>query len=347
MESKEIKKKLFSLFLVAMLIVTLLPDNVGMAEAMTLKQPGSAKIKQKTGKLKSYKKKGKTYYSKYKYLEYSWKKVSGVSGYEVYRYGEASKQWYKVKTTSKKVTTYAIPEVDKGMTVQLKVRSYKNTGNGKIYSDFSPVKKYKSKKEYWLHGIQKPGKYNKKEKFWNAPKQKKGHYRFLSEYAFVIQNKYRAEKGVAPLTWNNDIYEMAKIRSKEISKKYDHTRPNGKGCDTVMLDYIKANRKNSIYLAELIKLHSCAENISADETSAVEAMKGWKKSSGHYANILSKDDAFGAISVYVDKYENYTWDSLFMMAYDPKKGQAAKIKQELNLTNYDNDKQVNLSTTTE
>lgn len=310
-----------------MLIVTLLPDNVGIAEAMTLKQPGSAKIKQKTGKLKSYKKKGKTYYSKYKYLKYSWKKVSGVSGYEVYRYGEASKQWYKVKTTSKKVTTYAVPEVEKGMTVQLKVRSYKTTNNEKIYSDFSPVKKYKSKKDFPLEGKEKLGKYSKKEKYWQAAKIKKGHYRFLSEYAFVIQNKYRAEKGVAPLTWNNDIYEMAKIRSKELEKKYSHTRPDGREFTSITLEY--ARKYNTAYLAKLVKLvGGSGENISDWETRATDAMKGWKNSPGHYKNLMSERHAFGAISVYVDKYEKYHWESLFLNPYDPNSGVCKRIEAE-------------------
>lgn len=322
---KNVTKILCSLMLAMTLIVVSIPTPV---KAMTIKKVTSVKAKEKKDKYKLWKKGKKTIYQKYKYMQLSWKKVTGVTGYEIYRYGEASKQWYKVKTTSKKVTTYAIPEVEKGMKVRLKVRAYKKTSSGKQYGEFSSTKKFTGKRDYFVNAKMKTGKYWKKERMWETQKVKPGNHRFVSEYAFVIQNKYRAKKGIAPLKWNNDIYEMANIRSKELYKKYSHIRPNGESCDSVMLEYIR--KTNRIGLTKIIDAAGCGENAATGQVTAKKVMIDWKKSKdGHYQNLLSDSWSFGAISVYENDGE-HEWISLLVSPYDPENRRCQKIDEMFN-----------------
>lgn len=291
---KTITKILCSLMLAMTLIVVSIPTPV---KAMTIRKVTSVKVKEKKAQIKNFKVGKKWRYVKYKYLQLSWKKVTGVTGYEVYRYGEASKQWYKVKTTSKKVTSYAIPEVEKGMKVRLKVRAYKKTSSGKIYSEFSSVKSFKGKRNYEIEGKLKHGKYWKKDKIWEIKEPKAGNYRFLSEYAFVIQNKYRTEKGVAPLQWDEILYDIAKVRSKEVSSYYTHARPNG-GTNTDLLNDA-LNRRG--LQKEDYPYSPRGENIASYTSSVKETMKAWRKSKGHYENMIYYKNEKGAISVYIDK----------------------------------------------
>lgn len=293
------------------LIVVSIPTPV---KAMTIRKVTSVKVKEKKAQIKNFKVGKKWRYVKYKYLQLSWKKVTGVSGYEVYRYGEASKQWYKVKKTSKKVTSYVIPEVEKGMKVRLKVRAYKNTGSGKIYSEFSSIKSFKGKRNYEIEGKLKHGKYWKKDKIWEIKEPKAGNYRFLSEYAFVIQNKYRTEKGVAPLQWDEILYDIAKVRSKEISSYYTHARPNG-GTNTDLLN--DALNRRGLQREDYPYIPN-GENIASYTSSVKETMKAWRKSKGHYENMIYYKTEKGAISVYIDKEGLTSSTSIFANPFNRK-----------------------------
>lgn len=238
----------------------------------------------------------------YQCVQLSWKKVNDASGYEIYRYGNASKKWIKIKTiTNKNTTKYILPELQKGKKVQIKVRAYKKSSSGTTYGKYSAVKTFSPKKTYEINGIIYTQKHN--------PVIKSGWYRFYSEDAFVIQNKYRKAKGCKLLEWDEDIYKMAQIRSKEISGKFSHTRPDGSACSSIIKEYIEAN--NCYHLMNSIYLHGCGENIAAGQLSSTEVMKDWKNSSGHYKNIITTRFTTGAISLYLDKNEKFSWESLF------------------------------------
>ncbi len=82
-----------------------------------------------------------------KTLKVAWKKVRGVSGYEVYR-GTKKNGTYKLVKTVKgeSKVTYTNKKLKKGKTYYYKVRAYKQVGNEKIYGDFSKVVSKKVKK---------------------------------------------------------------------------------------------------------------------------------------------------------------------------------------------------------
>ncbi|MDF2511542.1 MAG: hypothetical protein K0S04_1408 [Herbinix sp.] len=69
--------------------------------------------------------------------QFTWKKVSGASGYEVYRTSSLKESYRLVKsTTSLHYINYGLT---KGKTYYYKVRSYRIVGKKKIYSKFSSV----------------------------------------------------------------------------------------------------------------------------------------------------------------------------------------------------------------
>lgn len=70
-----------------------------------------------------------------------WKKISGVSGYEVYISNNASGNYQRAKvlTKSTKVST-SISNLESGKTYYIKVRAYKKISGMKVYSKYSSVK---------------------------------------------------------------------------------------------------------------------------------------------------------------------------------------------------------------
>ena len=289
------KYKILSLLLIFALAVTTAPIKVEAASAPA--QVKSVKVKNVKKYYKGWLGEGnKKTKVAYDCLELSWKKVKGASGYEIYRYGNASKVWHKIKTITKgKTTKYILPEMVKGYKVKIKVVAYKKKSTGKVYGKESKVLSFTPKKYYWLNGIIKTKNYN--------PIDPVGHYRFMSEDAFVIQNKYRTEKGIEPLEWDESLYEMAKIRSKELTKKCSHMRPNGGSCKRVADEYYKKDITENIPFL----FNKFRENIAWGFAYPKDAMKEWKNSPGHYDTIKMKNLKYGAISAYANS--NY-WVSL-------------------------------------
>ena len=77
----------------------------------------------------------------------SWKKVSGATGYEIYRSTRKSSGYKKVKTISKGSTlSYKNTKLKKGKTYYYKVRAYKKVNGKKVYGSYSSVKSVKVRK---------------------------------------------------------------------------------------------------------------------------------------------------------------------------------------------------------
>ena len=113
-----------------------------------------------------------------------------------------------------------------------------------------------------------------------------------------LVNKVRKENGLKEVTWNNSLENSAKIRAKETSSKFNHTRPNGYKYNTA----IAINYKTS------------GENVAAGQSTATEVFNSWMNSEGHKKNILSPNFTQMAVAVYYDKnltYQYY-WAQLFI-----------------------------------
>ena len=88
----------------------------------------------------------------------------------------------------------------------------------------------------------------------------------------LLVNEARAEEGLNPLTLDNTLVDYAMQRAAENVIYYDHTRPDGTRCFSIL---------------EGVFLYGAAgENIAAGYRSAADVMNGWMNSQGHRENIL-------------------------------------------------------------
>ena len=110
--------------------------------------------------------------------------------------------------------------------------------------------------------------------------------------AFAIQNRYRKGKGVKALEWSDEVHDFCLYRMK--NSGLDGHENLGSDMTAFFGDYAK-------YRKLLF-----AENLTHG-ISAADAMKAWKKSAGHYANLTSAKHVCGAIAVYRD-----SWCALFL-----------------------------------
>lgn len=107
-----------------------------------------------------------------------------------------------------------------------------------------------------------------------------GHDLAKAQEVFNLVNSIRAENGLPALTWDDRLYESAKIRSQEISIVWSHTRPDGTDCFTVS-----------------DVLHG--ENIAYGYADADSVVNGWMGSQGHKENILRSGFTRTAIAYYI------------------------------------------------
>jgi uncharacterized protein YkwD len=105
--------------------------------------------------------------------------------------------------------------------------------------------------------------------------------RSIDEQILMVTNKYRAEKGRAPLKLSNEVSKQARKHSRNMAKRlvgFGH-----EGFD---------NRAASIK-SKLGFIKAIAENVAYGQRSAKEVVDGWMKSPGHRKNILGDFDLLG------------------------------------------------------
>lgn len=98
------------------------------------------------------------------------------------------------------------------------------------------------------------------------------NYDFANDVLALV-NQTRAEKGVAPLKFDESLLETAMQRAAELSLYYSHTRPDGSDCFTASSH--AATRRS--------------ENIAIGYNTPDKVMNGWINSPGHYANIMDAE----------------------------------------------------------
>ena len=106
------------------------------------------------------------------------------------------------------------------------------------------------------------------------------------------------------LTLDEELCRAAQIRANELVKKFDHTRPNGSSCFTVLKECS-------------ISYSCCAENIAAGNKSGAQTFIQWKedkekyKGQGHRRNMLGNYTKIGIAYVYDpnSKYKYY-WEMI-------------------------------------
>ena len=110
-----------------------------------------------------------------------------------------------------------------------------------------------------------------------------------------------------PLAINAELEKTAKIRAKEISKRFDHVRPNGEF-------FFTAFPGNGWY---------AGENVACGQTSAKQVTKLWKESKekyagqGHRRNMLEESFNSVGIACYMKKGVKF-WVQDFAYIIEPE-----------------------------
>lgn len=113
-------------------------------------------------------------------------------------------------------------------------------------------------------------------------------------------NDYRAEDGISPLAFDETLLKAAQLRAAEITKNYDHKRPDGTSWFTVFNEVV-------------FSYDTAGENIAWTEGSlstASTVSELWINSAPHRKNILN--DAFDVTGIASVCVGNKTyWVQLF------------------------------------
>ena len=98
-----------------------------------------------------------------------------------------------------------------------------------------------------------------------------GNVEALEERVIELNNLYRAQQGLAPLTKTEALTTAAGIRVRECGSYFSHTRPDGSEWWTVEPDY------------------AFGENLASGYTDADAAVDAWMRSPAHMYNIMSPE----------------------------------------------------------
>lgn len=112
-----------------------------------------------------------------------------------------------------------------------------------------------------------------------------------------LVNAERVKNGLKPLVMVKDLYDSAAIRSKEIPKRFTHTRPD-----------------NTRYFTVYTNLGTCQEeNIAAGQTTAEAVVKAWLSMPTSRNNILNPNYTEIGVGYFEATAANYPyyWVQLF------------------------------------
>lgn len=125
--------------------------------------------------------------------------------------------------------------------------------------------------------------------------------RAMEQEVLKLVNQARAENGLNPLSWADDLADIARAHSADMIERgfFSHTNPDGQS----PFDRIKSNG---------ISYRAAAENIAYGQPDAEAVMNSWMNSAGHRANILNenlKEIGMGAVK---DSNGTVYWTQVFV-----------------------------------
>lgn len=115
---------------------------------------------------------------------------------------------------------------------------------------------------------------------------------------FNLLNQERIKAGVGRVKYDKNLASVAKIRAKEASQKWSHTRPNGNPWWWLLGD------KGITYTSQV------SEILSKDYDTAELSVYGWMHSSGHKKIVLGKKFRKMGVGYYTKNGKKY-WCVIF------------------------------------
>ena len=120
--------------------------------------------------------------------------------------------------------------------------------------------------------------------------------------AVKLLNKVRAEVGLKGVAWhsNSNLQKAAELRAQELEELFEHTRPDGSDCFSVLNQFG-------------VRYMTCAENIACGTSLDAEgAIDLWYNSPGHYANMTNRKVKEVGLAAWHDNSGNVYWVQLFI-----------------------------------
>jgi len=128
----------------------------------------------------------------------------------------------------------------------------------------------------------------------------------IEKRVFELINSVRQQNGLAPLTWDSELYRMARAHSKNMATRafFSHVTPDG------------LSVRDRAQQAGLVSFRKIAENIAYNrgyDDPGAFAVDRWMVSSGHRENILGKEYRSSAIGVFVNAEGAVFLTQVFML----------------------------------
>ncbi len=204
-------------------------------------------------------------------IKLNWNQVSNAKSYRIYRASSKSGSYKYI--TSLTSLSYLDKNISNEKTYYYKVRAYSIINTTKYYGASKTV---------------------------SAKKISNTGSKSYQQKVIDLVNKERRAQGLSELTTTGKLENAAYKRAKEIVTVFDHTRPDGSSCFTVLGEY------GISYLA-------CGENIAYGQRTPEEVVDAWMHSEGHRRNIMSSNFGKIGIGYYVENGIAY-WVQLFTNA---------------------------------
>lgn len=124
-------------------------------------------------------------------------------------------------------------------------------------------------------------------------------YNGYERSVMALVNQERMAAGLHPLSMFASLQSAASVRAEELHTLYDHTRPDGTSCFSVLSQFG-------------VNWSSVGENIARGYPGSSEVMEAWMNSPGHRSNILTNGFTHGGMGY--DKVGQYEtrWCQLFV-----------------------------------
>ena len=133
----------------------------------------------------------------------------------------------------------------------------------------------------------------------NIQRSKGGESQSMQAEVFRLVNRERSHMGLPPLMSMPVLKDIAQARAREITRRFDHTRPNGESWECILSEYG-------------VRWRACGENIAMGQNSPAAVMHSWLNSTGHRANILGRQYTHIGIGVARDQHGQLCWTQNFI-----------------------------------
>ncbi|WP_051656563.1 CAP domain-containing protein [Butyrivibrio sp. AE3004] len=212
--------------------------------------------------------------NEYKGLKISWRAASGATGYYIFRKQKKSNPYELIATVSSDTLSYIDGDAMKeGGIYTYMIKGFDNDtvseeSESKTATRF-PISKVKLKVKYAQSSARKMQKMindfrtGKDTWLWNANNTQKVY-----------------TQGIGKLAYDYNLEKLAMIRAAEIAIKFNHERPNGKPCFSVLSD----TGYNFKYAGENI---AYGYKTAAKAFDAFLEMNNYYSGQGHRRNMLS------------------------------------------------------------